>query len=435
MQPPTRRHLEAVIRDKDGNHIARCLIQRGRYIIGHDFTNEIVVDEPSVSSKHARLTVASEVEFFIEDLDSANGTRVNGQHTQGSVPVELQSKVELGLTTLEFQRGGLPASVFDSLPDGFLRKNRYNIGDIVVQGRTSTIYEAYDTSLGRHVAIKAMRAESQAIPENVLRFVREAQISSQLQHQGVLPIYELNLDDQSQLFYTTRFVEGSSLSSILSDLTQLPPEQEPEYTLAPLLEIFQRVCDVVAFAHSRGVIHGGLRPDTITVGTFGEVFVANWGLAKVHHLDAKNQPLTTPLRVAESAMFPALSGFSAPEQAAEVTDEINARSDIYALGAILFQILTLNPPIEAEDHTALLDLVLTGTIRSLSTLSKETQRHCPGNHFPEPLAALAMRALSHDAADRPETVPQLQEDLAALVATHLQTGNGLWKRFNGLLKK
>lgn len=435
MPHATLPQLEAVIRNQAGQRITRCLLRRGNYVIGQARGCEIVVDEPSVSSKHARLTVVSEDEIFLEDLDSANGTFIDGKKLTEKRQVAFGSRTEIGHTCFEFERRGLPASVFSVLPDGFLREPRYHIGEIVVQGRTSTIFEARDTSLGRSVAIKVMRPESQANPANVLRFVREAQIASQLAHPGILPIYELNLNEQSQLFYTTRFVEGESLADVLDGLASGSQTGSPVHSLASLLVVLQKVCDAVAFAHSCGVVHCGLRPECVTIGEFGEVFVVNWGLAKVGAETAAGEPLAAPVRAAEAGSLPPVTAFTAPEQATEIFDDITARSDIYSLGALLFRILTLQPPIATEVETELLDHVLTGTLRPLSSFQKEPLPHCPGGRLPEPLGAIAMKAMSHAPADRHETVRKFQREIAAFQTGAMSGDSGLWKQVSGLLGK
>src|SRR5262249_50730066 len=160
---------------------------------------------------HARLTVVSEAEILLEDSGSANGTYINGKPAAGATPVSYDSKIELGQCTLEFQRTGLPAAVFPHMPPGFLRAQRYQLGNVVVQGRTSIIYEAPDTALNRDIALKRMLPQSQAYTPHVLRFIREAQITSQLQHPNIPPVYELSVDEDGHLYYTTRFVEGQTL--------------------------------------------------------------------------------------------------------------------------------------------------------------------------------------------------------------------------------
>src|SRR4051794_36100908 len=158
--PRSRLALEAVVRN-EGKIIARCLLRRGRYVIGQGRKNEIMVEADSVSGKHARLTVIDEEHFLIEDLDSANGTCVNGVAVRAATPVTLDCEIALGSTTLEFQRGGLPASVFRHLPHGFLRSARYTVGSPIVQGHTRTIFETRDNVLQSDVAMKVLLPASQ----------------------------------------------------------------------------------------------------------------------------------------------------------------------------------------------------------------------------------------------------------------------------------
>lgn len=433
MLHPSRRHLDAVIRDETGKQLARCLLRRGRYIIGQDRKNEIVVDHPSVSARHARLTVVSEEEFLVEDLESANGTRVDGKPAQGLTSVSMETPVQIGATVLEFERASLPAVVFKHLPEGFLREHRYNFGEAVVQGSTSTIYDAYDTSLGRDLALKVMRPERQANPTHVLRFIREAQLTSQLQHPNILPIYELYLDEQSQLFYTTRFVEGETLSSILDHIAEGAPNAAERYPLTTLLTIFQKICDAVAFAHSRGLVHGGLQPDIISLGRYGEVFVGAWGLAKILKEDEKGEPFTHRFHAADPTGSPTTNAYSSHELAEGSLDQLNQRSDVYSLGGILYRMLTLHPPVAGPDEGVILEKILTGSIVPPAERAGEFAPHCPGGRIPEPLADLAMRCLSLDAAERPASVLAVQAEVSAWQTGLAHGEHGIWKQVSGLL--
>lgn len=436
MLRPSKRNLEAIIRDSEGRQLARCLIHRGRYVIGQERKNEIVVDEPSVSGRHARLTVVSDDELFIEDLESANGTYVDATPAQQMTPITFGSDVRVGNVVLEFNRAGLPAAIFNKLPDGFLRDLRYDFGEVVVQGSTSTIFAAHDTTLGRDVAIKVMRKESQTNAANVLRFVREAQIASALQHPNILPIYELNLNEQSQLFYTTHFVEGESLEALLDRLESRDRETMAQYPLFTLLMMFQKVCDVIAFAHSRGVVNAGLQASAVTIGSFGEVYVTSWGHSRLFEFDSKGESIPFPIHAAAGPARFVLSEASAPEQAAGLEDEIDTRTDIYGLGAILYRILMLREPIVAENETALLERILTGVIES-PTLSKAGAcPHWPGGRVPEFLGAVAMKALSPAREDRQETVVALQQQVAAWQQGSAAGDTGkLWKQFSGILNR
>lgn len=432
MLHPPRRHLEAIARDSAGRQISRCLLRRGRYMIGSERECEIVINDPSISGKHARLTVVTDDEIYIEDNASANGTLVDTQQTAGVTRVALESQMQLGTCVLEFQRGGLPAAVFRYLPDGFLRENRYNFGEMVVQGRTSAIFEACDTTLCRDVAIKVIRAESQANVEHVLRFIREAQITSQLQHPGILTVYELGLNDQSQLYYTTRFVEGDSFGTVLNGLAAGEERQRKRHSLATLLTAFQKACDALAYAHSRGVVHGGLRPETITLGAFGEVIVINWCFARVFEYDRDGQPLSHPVLAAPIDSFPPVSAYLAPEVAAGQWESVGPHSDVYALGAVLYKLLTLRAPIVARDDAHMLRCIAAGAI----TAPPHEAAHCPGGHVPEYLTAIAMKALNTDPAQRFASVPELQEAILAWQHGGAPNGdNGTKRHFGGLLGK
>lgn len=433
-QIPLSNALEAVV-ISDGQHIARCLIRRGRYVIGHERKNEIIADEPSISGQHARLTVVSDDEIYIEDLESVNGTFVDGRPAEGMTPLRLDAEVRLGSTTLIFRRAGLPATIFDHLPEGFLRKLRYERGEVVVQGSTSTIYEARDTSLGRLVAEKVMLPESQHQPGSVLRFIREAQIAGQLQHSGVLPIYELGLDEQRGLFYTTRFVEGETLSEILGRLEAGDESTLARFTLHRLLNFWQRACDTIAYAHVRGVIHGTLRPESVEVGAFGEVFVTGWGSA-ITRAETPDDP--DYVFVATIAAAPPLCQYSAPEQAGGQFEDIDERTDVFALGGLLYRILMLRDPLAGDDEDALLEAALNAKVAPPEELAKAGARpHWPRGKLPEFPAAVAMKALRLAREDRHETVPELQREVAAWQdqsATGGELGK-LWNQFTGVLKR
>jgi serine/threonine protein kinase len=408
-----RRQLEAVIRDSEGRQLARCLIRRGRYIIGQEKRNEIVVDEPSISSRHARLTMVGEDEFYVEDLESANGTFIGGQPAKGLARIPAGTRVAIGGCFLDLQRGGLPAAVFQYLPEGFLRENRYNLGEPIIEGRTSTIFSAYDTTLGRDIAIKVLKPESQANFEHVLRFIREAQITSQLQHPGILTVYELGLNEQTQLYYTTRFIEGDSLGNVLDAMEAHDPAALRAHSLASLLTGFQKACDAVAYANARGIVHAGLRPDTITLGGFGEVAVISWCFARVLERDPSGLPLPRVVLAAPVDATPPLTPYTAPEVAAGDMDAVSARTDVYGLGAILYRMITLHRPIAFEDPDALLQAITHGDIRQPSLFAKEPHPHCPGARFPGPLVAIVLKALSLNPENRYASVPEFQAAVAA----------------------
>ena len=432
--PTWKRPLEAVFYFEE-RQVARCIIRRGRYVIGHERRNEIVVDEPSVSGLHARLSVQSDDEIYIEDLDSANGTFVDGHPAIGASRLSYDTEVRLGAVAMRLERGPLPAALFHELPGDFLRPQRYDLGEIIVQGSTSTIYRALDTSLQRDVALKMMLPASQRDPAAVLRFVREVQITGQIPHPGILPVFELSLNEQGRLYFTTRFIEGESLASILDGLAGGDERAIERFSLLALLGIWQKVCDAVGFAHTRGVVHNALRPEIVEVGRFGEVFVTQWSLALVQ---AEAFGDTHYVRAPESTAPAPLSPYTAPEQAAGLLHDIDSRTDVFALGGLLYRMLMLRDPLRGETEDALLEAALNAAVAPPATLVKTSPHpHWPRGRFPEFPAAVAMKAMSYAREDRHQSVPELQREITAWQEALASGGDvgALWKQFAGLVRQ
>ena len=416
--------LEAVV-SQDGRLIARCLLRRGRYVIGQERKNEIVTDAESISAKHARLTVDDDEHFSLEDLGSANGTFVDGRAIDASTAITLESEILLGQARLSFQRGGLPAAVFRHLPEGFLRTSRYVIGKVIVEGRTSTIYEARDTVLQRSVAMKVLHRAGQMDAAQVLKFIRENQIVAQLTHSNILPVHDCGLDEEVGLFCTTRFVEGEPFAALLTGMASGDP-QAPHATLHALLGIFIKVCDAVAFAHARGVVHGSLRPDAVIFGRFGEVFVDHWGFASIGQpLDEERLRLEAP----DAQTRPPVSRYIAPEQAAD-DGKSDARTDVYALGAMLFRILTLRNFNTGETEEEIVAQALRPANSAAEALiASPPPAHVAAGLFSERLAAICARALHPQPEERFATAHDLKMEIVSVLeqTTASRERNPSWK--------
>ncbi len=408
-----KRQLEIAVHAGD-QILSRTLLHRGRYVVGQDRKNEIVLDQPSISARHARLTIISEAEMYIEDLQSANGTFVDGAPVTRETAITCDSQVDVGECRIEFLRAGLPASVFARMPAGFLRTHPYDLGNIVVQGRSSAIYEAHDTSLDRDVALKAMLPGSQSSPQAVLRFIREAQIMSQLQHPNIPPVYELSVDSDGHLFYTTRFLEGETLASVLDRLAQADAETLNAYPFPSLLAVFQKLCDGVAFAHSRGVAHRTLRPETITIGAYGEVFIMGWAFAAI--LDQPDGASGTrkvgAVHAPEAHLPPPLTAYSAAP-ACVARDAASEHMDLHALAGILCKLITLQDPIVAADEAALEAKILQRQFPTLLSMSRPVRAHWPQAVFPEQLAAIAIEGLMEEAGNPDTCVLRFQQKVLA----------------------
>ncbi len=422
--------LEAVVRH-GGHTIARCLLRRGRYVIGHERKNEIVVATDSVSAKHARLTVASDDQFTIEDLGSANGTFVDGAPIKLLTPLTLESVIGIGQATLTFERGGLPASVFRYLPESFLRASRYTVGDPVIEGSTSTIFEAQDNVLRRTVAMKVLHPKTQADVALVLAFIHETQVTAQLPHAGIRPVYDFGLDEEIGLFSTTRFIEGESLANLLAGMVS-GDNAAPHASLYALLQIFLKACSTVAFAHTRGVIHAALRPEAIIFGRFGEVFVDHWGFSQIFTPPDAERPLVhAPNLVAT----PRLSRYTTPEQAEGAAD-LDPRTDVHALGAILFRILTLQNFVQGESAEDMLDHILQPPHSPAEALAAHSPpAHIPGGQWPERLANACTRALNPIREERFANAHGLKKEVGNWMESVMAGGEHtkIWKQLAGLL--
>jgi len=318
------------------------------------------------------------------------------------------------------------------------KDRKYKLGGVVAKGGMGAIIDVRDLNLRRSLAMKVLLDPEQAGREQILRFIQEAQVTSQLQHPSIVPIYELGVDNSENVFYTMKFVKGRNLNDILKGIRKGDRKTIEEYPLSRLLDVFQRVCDAIAFAHSRRVIHRDLKPDNIMVGEYGEVQVMDWGLAKV--LPRKKTNSGSNISAAdrekklksfidsvsmdkEAGMLKSLDGdimgtpwFMAPEQALGEIESIDNHTDIYALGGILYNILTLSMPITGNDIGEILNKVINGEIippneLCRSTKGKNNLPHCEGGRVPEALAAVAMKAMAQNPEDRYQYVKFIQREI------------------------
>src|SRR5262245_13606762 len=152
---------------------------------------------------------------------------------------------------------------------------RYPVFAELGRGGMGLVLLSSDPELGRELALKVMRGDCAARPDVVQRFVEEAQVGGQLQHPGVVPVYELGTADDGRPYFTMKLVKGQTLAKLLKE------RPDPSHERVRFLKVFEQVCQAVAYAHSRGVIHRDLKPGNVMVGAFGEVQVMDWGLAKV----------------------------------------------------------------------------------------------------------------------------------------------------------
>jgi serine/threonine-protein kinase len=281
------------------------------------------------------------------------------------------------------------------------------------------VLKGRDTDLGRDIAIKILLDTHQGRTELVRRFVEEAQISGQLQHPGVVPIYELGQFLDRRPYFTMKLVKGRTLAALLA------ARPEPAHDRSRFLKVFEQVCQTLAYAHARGVIHRDLKPSNIMVGAFGEVQVMDWGLAKVLKPagDAggcqPQQPQTVSVIQTQRRAETAEAGvqtqagsvlgtpaYMAPEQARGDVDLVDARADVFGLGAILCEVLTGRPAFTGEKAEA--------TRKAQTAQLADTWRRLDQCGADSELIGLARHCLAAEPWERPRDACEV----AAAVTTY-----------------
>lgn len=322
--------------------------------------------------------------------------------------------------------------------------DNYKVGSEIARGGMGSILEAEDCKLKRVVALKVMLLDASTDASTRQRFLREAEVLAMLAHPNIVPIHDIVWEDGLPLFYSMKMVKGRTLQHILTALQHHEPKALRDYTLDRLLLIFRKVCDAMAFAHSKGVLHRDLKPENIMVGEFGEVLVMDWGLAKMRNEECgmrnaeegaqDHSSFTDPLpgsaaRTLDGAVM-GTPQYMSPEQAMGQVNDLDERSDIFSLGGILYAILTLRPPVEGKTLQEVLEKVIGAQITSPSATTTDRGQklrkgdvleaklikplpHAPGGRVPAALSSVAMKALRLEKDQRYQNVSALSADIEA----------------------
>jgi serine/threonine-protein kinase len=318
------------------------------------------------------------------------------------------TKIREAVSEAALTRRDLPDSDGDGSPrpipgpPGELTGPRYVTERVLGSGGVGDVVAATDRDIRRSVALKTLQRGALAEPTLVYRFVEEARITAQLEHPNIVPVYDLGQAPDGQPFYTMRIVKQRSMRDVLSK-----PDVRVHWPLVRLLGAFVQISRALAYAHSRGVLHRDIKPENILLGDFGEVYLADWGLAKVETKSTvviHGEGSSPPPGVTDAGGTP---GYVAPEVLRGEWETVDHRVDLFALGVVLYEILTGHGPFEARSTAETL----------IATVEKDPKR--PRDLAPSCPLLLEDLCMALLAKDR-EARPRSADEVADLIEEYLE---------------
>lgn len=376
----------------------RTIVERARNLSEperHSFiVREAGDDAELISEVLARL---SDEATALQDLDTKVSLESNGSSGDGSVLDAIRNRAK-------------PAS-------------RYQFVAAIERGGMGEVSKVFDPDLRRHLAMKRMLDEKSA---SLPRFLEEAQVMGQLDHPNIVPVHELGIDERGRVFFTMKLVKGETLREVFERVAA----GAGDWNVTRALSVILRVCEAMGFAHAKGVLHRDIKPGNIMVGRFGEVYVMDWGLARVlgrpetrdlrvrsdndlsvvntERQDKKgNAPSDSPMYTMDGSVIGTPS-YMSPEQAEGFIDRIGPRSDVYAVGALLYRLLAGREPYAEPglrlSGSQIVHRVIAGPPQPLHEFAK---------NVPAELLAIQEKAMARRIEDRYPSMDALADDLRA----------------------
>lgn len=304
------------------------------------------------------------------------------------------------------------------LPEMFENShNKYTDERLLFNGRKCYLEAVFDNITGRMVARKSLRMELRNDEEERRRFLREARVTAQLAHPNTIPLYEIGLTKMGSLYFTMKLLRGEDLYETIKRLSQRDPQAIQVFPLSELVEIFLQISQALAFAHAHGVIHRDIKPENVWLGQFGEVVLLDWGVAKVWGVEdppwepedfqrvnpdelADRKQLRTLTR---SGQLPGTPLYMSPEQILG-HKSIDERSDIFSMGVLLYELMTLKEPFRGETVRKTFDLIIHDD-------PIPPRERSPERNIPESFEAIILKAMAKEKVDRYQSVQELIEDV------------------------
>lgn len=298
--------------------------------------------------------------------------------------------------------------IIDELRQG---GSRYDDPEHINEGGMKDIYSVKDSTTGRRVALAVLKKESvDLVKEN---FLREARITAFLQHPNIMPVYDIGIDDENTPYFTMKLSRGESLQQIINKLRQNKSEYRKLYPMTTLIQIFRKVCEAVASAHAKGVIHLDIKPDNIQISNYGEVLLCDWGLSKITNADIEAPESLSDMDSLDMSEVSSVTrhdeikgtpGYMAPEQANPRKGRRDSRTDTYALGAVLYSLLTLELPFIGKTAKDITRKTVQGKL-------VPPRKRNSGREIPASLEAVVMKAMSRKPLDRYSSADEIIQDI------------------------
>jgi serine/threonine protein kinase len=326
-------------------------------------------------------------------------------------------------------------------------ESRHEPQGFLAAGGMGTIDVVLDRTLNRRSVMKRIHTHLADDARSVRMFVREAQVTGQLEHPNIVPVHELGVEGERSLYFTMKLVEGRTLLELIK---ALPPGPREHTTLLEMLDVIVKVCDALAFAHSNAIVHCDIKPANVMVGDFGQVYLMDWGVARVRK---RGEPFSAPAATQSTALGPTSPGtvisretpgaippsehlpsdasgvvpgvqsefartehgflvgtptHMSPEQALAQNEKLDERSDVFAVGALVYHFLTGRAPYEAETFWAAVALAQRGEFPSIESI-------CGEGRVPRALLRIVERAMAVDPAQRYQSIVELSGELLRFV--------------------